>query len=668
MSSEEEDEVQRRNKEVDKAALVSATNFKKLIEKQEKVEAVLASTFGIKTPTEKEEVAVVVAAAASEENTFKWPTTDLSYDACFPSYSENEKEEDYDKVDDEDDEDAVSIDVIVSPHLHHEKKQPSLFEVIAPVHTSPIQFPYQERNLCTKSSAMVEEVKVVKYGGGGDDNPILQTSTKRKCPPDDEHGAQVKRCKVDECTNQVKRNGLCARHEAYSENNQGGGNHSNAATATATSDIYSNNFPRGSGQGIGMPMNHNFRQSTNVQSHRTNAMIIMETKNSSRQKKIAVAEERLRDNRERNCLILSNLASQTAELAKIEKEISKLERERARKELKRRKFEAALEDVKKEEEQIRNELAHLNSLTEDSSRKDVKNIRRSTPISPYGAKESTLTNALGQKPAGISGSEIDAAPPPAPYKPRPTPLKAKNIWNSILPVQSKALQSYIAMYNEAVQKHKKDTFKLLKQGAARGEKSVSVAAIGEARKVNVAVMRRANANILKHSGKQFCKEQEVTAALSRAEAEAVQLYIAEAQKKKNEVAASKESTEAEVAASPTYNVEMDHINQGIKEETKSDSDSISDEHDSDSSGDEQRPPARSGARKPSNDNISSKDGGSSDNHTTKMMANDGTASPNGVEQLISTCENIENTQTKSKLPSLSWDQKYKVVKDHIVAR
>lgn len=34
----------------------------------------------------------------------------------------------------------------------------------------------------------------------------------------------------------------------------------------------------------------------------------------------------------------------------------------------------------------------------------------------------------------------------------------------------------------------------------------------------------------------------------------------------------------------------------------------------------------------------------------------------GVEQLISACENIENTQTKSKLPSLSWDEKYKVVK------
>ncbi len=366
---------------------------------------------------------------------------------------------------------------------------------------------------------MVEEVEVtiadlaveVKCGGVGDDNPVLQTSTKRKCPPDDEHGAQVKRCKVDECTK-----GLCVKHEAYSENNQGCGNHSNAAKATATADNYSNNFPRDSCQDIGMPMNHNFGQSNCVQSHRTNAMIIMETK--KRLEKIAAAKERLRANRERNCEILSTLSSQTAELAKIEKEISKLERERARKELERREKEAALEDVKKEEKQIRNDLAHLNSLTEDSARKDVKIIWRSTPISPDDAKESTPTNALGQQPAGISGNEIDAD--------------------------------------------------------------------------------------------------------------------------KNQVDVEMENST--------------HINQGIKGETKSDSDSISDEHDSDS-GDEQRPPAMAGARKPSNDNSSSEDGGSSHNHTTKA---NGTASPNGFEQLISASKNIDE---KKKLPSLSWDEKYNIL-------
>ena len=132
-------------------------------------------------------------------------------------------------------------------------------------------------------------------------------------------------------------------------------------------------------------------------------------------------------------------------------------------------------------------------------------------------------------------------PPPAPYKPGPTPAKAKvataTVPNSMLPSQSKAIQSYESMYNEALQKHKIDTFELLKKSAAKGEKSVSVAAIGEARKVNVAVMRRANANMMKHSGK-YRKEQEITAALSRAEGEAVQLYIAEAQKKRKEAASS----------------------------------------------------------------------------------------------------------------------------------
>jgi hypothetical protein len=51
-----------------------------------------------------------------------------------------------------------------------------------------------------------------------------------------------------------------------------------------------------------------------------------------------------------------------------------------------------------------------------------------------------------------------------------------------------------------------------------------------------------------------------------------------------------------------------------------------------------------------------------------MMANNGPASPNGVEQLISASLTIgnnntkENTQTKSKLPRLSWDEKYEILK------
>ena len=51
-----------------------------------------------------------------------------------------------------------------------------------------------------------------------------------------------------------------------------------------------------------------------------------------------------------------------------------------------------------------------------------------------------------------------------------------------------------------------------------------------------------------------------------------------------------------------------------------------------------------------------------------MIANNGKASRNGVEQLISASLTMgnnntkENTQTKSKLPRLSWDEKYEILK------
>jgi hypothetical protein len=103
---------------------------------------------------------------------------------------------------------------------------------------------------------------------------------------------------------------------------------------------------------------------------------------------------------------------------------------------------------------------------------------------------------------------------------------------------SETVQSYEVMYNEAVEKHKMDTLKLMKESAAKGEGSVSVDAMGEAR--NIAAMQRAS--ILKHNGKQGTSHRndvEVHAALSQAENDAVQLYIADAQKKKEEAALSK---------------------------------------------------------------------------------------------------------------------------------
>ncbi|KAL7454622.1 hypothetical protein ACHAWC_006236 [Mediolabrus comicus] len=116
--------------------------------------------------------------------------------------------------------------------------------------------------------------------------------------------------------------------------------------------------------------------------------------------KIDAAKERLRTNRARNSEILSQLSSQSKmlciksnELAKIENEIDKLERE------KQRNF-AALEDIKKEEEQIKNELDRLKSLSQEHANARGENgvisIRRSTPISPDGVRESK-TNALDKQ-------------------------------------------------------------------------------------------------------------------------------------------------------------------------------------------------------------------------------------------------------------------------------
>jgi len=127
-------------------------------------------------------------------------------------------------------------------------------------------------------------------------------------------------------------------------------------------------------------------------------------------------------------------------------------------------------------------------------------------------------------------------PAPAPAPPAPPKKKISVVPNSTQVRVNQSLpqgnrQSYETMFTGALAQHKLDTVKLLKESAAKGEKSVSIAAIGEARKENVAVMRRANTFALKFGGKHRT-EQEITAALSKAENDAVQLYIAEARKKK----------------------------------------------------------------------------------------------------------------------------------------
>ncbi len=123
-------------------------------------------------------------------------------------------------------------------------------------------------------------------------------------------------------------------------------------------------------------------------------------------------------------------------------------------------------------------------------------------------------------------------PTPAKKKFSPAPNTTQVRVNHALPQPQGNNQSYETMFSAALEKHKMDTAKLLKESAARGEKSVSIGAIGEARKENVAVMRRANTLLLRFGGKHRT-EAEITKALSKAENDAVQLYIADARKNRS---------------------------------------------------------------------------------------------------------------------------------------
>ena len=146
------------------------------------------------------------------------------------------------------------------------------------------------------------------------------------------------------------------------------------------------------------------------------------------------------------------------------------------------------------------------------------------------------------KPAAPKPVQAPApAPVPAPvHKPRPAPPKkrvsaapnsTKVRINHALPQEDRR-KSYETLYYGAKEKHKLDTFELLKQSAAKGEKRVSVAKMGEARKVNIAKMRRANA-MLSSCGGKHRTDAELTAALSRAESDAIKLYMEDATAKRN---------------------------------------------------------------------------------------------------------------------------------------
>jgi hypothetical protein len=79
------------------------------------------------------------------------------------------------------------------------------------------------------------------------------------------------------------------------------------------------------------------------------------------------------------------------------------------------------------------------------------------------------------------------------------------------------------MFEGAVEKHKTCTMELITRSVEKRVKSVSLSVIEEARRATRYMMQRANTFILKHGGKPYSNE-EIAAALSKAEKDAVQMY------------------------------------------------------------------------------------------------------------------------------------------------
>ena len=82
-------------------------------------------------------------------------------------------------------------------------------------------------------------------------------------------------------------------------------------------------------------------------------------------------------------------------------------------------------------------------------------------------------------------------------------------------------------FQETVDRHRDETRRLLKASAARGEASVPLNKIEEARSKSMSVMNAANLLLCEFVGHMRCRlsEVELTALMAKAEADAVQLYI-----------------------------------------------------------------------------------------------------------------------------------------------
>mmetsp|Transcript_27864 Transcript_27864/g.50400 ORF Transcript_27864/g.50400 Transcript_27864/m.50400 type:complete len:378 (+) Transcript_27864:96-1229(+) len=93
-------------------------------------------------------------------------------------------------------------------------------------------------------------------------------------------------------------------------------------------------------------------------------------------------------------------------------------------------------------------------------------------------------------------------------------------------VQGKAREKHVAEFEAAVNKHRDETFQLLRESAMKGESSISTEKMAATRTKNIFLMRAANLMVCQFGGMELC-EAKLTTLLSNAENEVLTLYVPE---------------------------------------------------------------------------------------------------------------------------------------------
>jgi len=145
---------------------------------------------------------------------------------------------------------------------------------------------------------------------------------------------------------------------------------------------------------------------------------------------------------------------------------------------------------------------------------------------------------LMQKAAGVKRK----CAPSASMKPKAHPAKKTKLAAGVSGgAKQKDVKQKEIGFEAAVTKHRDETLLLLKVSAAKGESSVPMSKMASTRLRNVGLMRKANLQVCKLGGKKLT-EGEITCQMSKAEGEAVQMYVKEMQKVKRPKSVSNAST------------------------------------------------------------------------------------------------------------------------------